>query len=270
MSTLNHRLSDIMALIQRLRGENGCPWDRKQTARSMAPHLTEETYELVDAILAGPPEAVREEMGDVLFQLMFIAHLYQEDGHFDIDDALADIMEKMTRRHPHVFGDAEAATPEAVKDQWHRIKGQERKGETVGGRLSSVPVGLPALMRAHLISDRAARAGFGEERDGFNQRLETVEEKLAALKPALSVEGDGAASRAFGETLLEMVHLARRAGIHPESALSEAVRRFQGRFEAVENAADKMGASLEDLPPEEKRRLWEAAGNADQPERLDL
>lgn len=255
-----------MALIQRLRGENGCPWDRKQTAESMAPHLTEEAYELVDGIFAGSPHAVREELGDVLFQLVFIANLYREAGHFGITDVIADIIEKMTRRHPHVFGDARAETPEDVKTQWHRIKGEEKKAGSAGARLASVPVGLPALMRAYRISDRVDQSGFGgEESKG---PLEAVEARWTTLKSALSHGQAGGqagqeASAAFGEMLLELVHLARGAGIHPESALSEAVRRFQRRFETMEKAAAEKSVDLEDLPPEEKKRFWEAAAAGD-------
>jgi MazG family protein len=257
-----HRFSDLLALIQRLRGDNGCPWDRKQTPESMAPHLTEEAYELADAISTGSPRAVREELGDVLFQLVFIADLYREAGHFEIADVISDAVDKMTRRHPHVFGDAAAATPEDVKIQWHRIKGEEKKAGPADARLASVPVGLPALMRAYRISDRVERTGIAR-RTG-DDRLAAMEEKWTALKSALSRPGGEGeregVSAAFGETFLALVQLAMGAGVHPESALAEAVRRFQCRFEAVERAAAEAGIALEDLPPGEKKRLWNAAG----------
>ena len=263
------RFSDLMDLVRRLRGENGCPWDRKQTAGTMAPHLTEETYELVDAIFAGSPQAVREELGDVLFHIFFIANLYRETGRFDMADVVAEIVEKMTRRHPHVFGDACVGSAEDVKAQWHRIKGEEKKTESGGSRLASVPAGLPALMRAYRISDRIARAGFpGEEGP---DRLETAEQRWTALKAAFAHGEKAGISTAMGEMLLELVHAAREAGVHPDTALSDALRRFQGRFEAVERAVSEKGDDLDRLAPEERDRYWKAvnydASTDESPER---
>ncbi len=260
MDSPKPRFSDLMDLVRRLRGENGCPWDRKQTAGTMAPHLTEETYELVEAIFAGSPRAVREELGDVLFHIFFIANLYRETGQFDMADVVADIVEKMTRRHPHVFGDAHVNDDEDVKAQWHRIKGEEKKTETGGSRLASVPAGLPALMRAYRISDRVARAGFpGSEGP---DRLETAERRWTTLKTALARGEKAGISTAMGEMLMELVHAARETGVHPDTALSDALRRFQARFEAVERAVEDQGRDLDDLSPGEKSRCWRAVSSA--------
>ncbi len=238
MNTPKTRCSDLMDLVERLRGENGCPWDRRQTAETMAPHLTEETYELVEAIFAGSPEDVREELGDVLFHIHFIVHLYRETGHFDMADVVAEIVEKMTRRHPHVFGDAHVATADDVKDQWHRIKREEKKGGSEGSRCVSVPAGLPALMRAYRIADRAARTGAGDGQTP--DRVAAVEGRWASLKSAFSHGDQGRISAALGEMFMELVHMARAADVHPEPALAEAARRCQQQFEAVERpVADK-------------------------------
>jgi MazG family protein len=255
MTTPETPFSDLISLIQRLRGEKGCPWDRKQTAESMAPHVTEEAYELVDAVFAGSPRAVREELGDVLFQIFFIAHLYQESGAFSIEEVTAEIVAKMIRRHPHVFADGRARDDKAVKAQWDRIKTEEKKGGPGGSRLASVPVGLPALMRAYRISDRIARIGFA--RNDLRDPLEAVEGGLTALREALAGGKEQPASAALGETLLGLVQVAREAGIHPEPALSEAVRRLQQRFEAMEEAASAAGIDVESLPEAEKQRLWD-------------
>lgn len=178
MPSSDKTFSDIMALVQRLRGENGCPWDQKQTPDTMAPYLIEETFELADAIAAGSPDDVREELGDVLFQLAFIANLYQEAGLFSIEDAMADVLKKMIRRHPHIFGNERAETPEDVKKQWHRIKGEEKKNQLP----ASIPKELPALMRAYRISDRIARTGVGEAKEAVRRcqvRFEAVEKAAA-------------------------------------------------------------------------------------------
>jgi MazG family protein len=265
MTTPETPFSDLIALIQRLRGDTGCPWDRKQTAESMAPHLTEEAYELVDAVFAGSPRAVREELGDVLFQIFFIAHLYHESGTFSIEDVTADIVAKMIRRHPHVFASGRAGDDQAVKAQWDRIKTEERKAAPGGSRLASVPAGLPALMRAYRISDRIARMGFVRKHP--RDPLEAVEKRWTALRKALAGGEAEAASAALGETLLDLVQVAREAGIHPEPALSEAVRRMQQRFEAVEEAASAAGIDVESLPETEKHRLWAGEDDADPPAR---
>ena len=150
----------LVALVASLRGEHGCPWDQKQTPQSMLIYLMEEMYELADALDSGNDEAVREELGDVLFHIVFLTRLFQERGLFSIYDVAQEIADKMIRRHPHVFGKAQVENAEEVRQNWHKIKQNEKKHSPKGSVLDSVPKKLPALMRAYQISERTARSGF--------------------------------------------------------------------------------------------------------------
>lgn len=255
-------MADLIRLIETLRGENGCPWDRKQTPRSLAVYLVEEVFELVDAIESGDPDAICEELGDVLFQVFFIAHLFRESGHFDIEDAAARIGEKMVRRHPHVFGDATVDSAETVRRRWHEIKKQENGRSAHQSVLDSIPVGLPALLKAYRVSERAARTGFDwddmdgvirkavEEWNEFNAELEDGSD-TEAQRERLALE--------FGDILFTLVNVARFAGIHPESALAGATRKFERRFRLMERKIRQGGREPEAVPREELDGLWEAA-----------
>ncbi|MFP4350001.1 MAG: nucleoside triphosphate pyrophosphohydrolase [Desulfococcaceae bacterium] len=261
-------IDGLMRLIQTLRGEGGCPWDKKQTPETMALYLIEEVYELADAIESGDPEVIREELGDVLFQVLFIAHLFQEKSEFDIEDAAAASLEKMVRRHPHVFGDGHVDGAEDVRRQWHQIKREEKaeKGDRGNGSLlDSVPTGLPALMRAHRISERAARTGFDwKDLAGVMHQAEL---EWAELKEALGKNGGGdvdreAISLEFGDVLFTLVNVARFAKVHPEAALSGSTRKFEKRFKHMEAAAEKQGRTIEGAGREEMDRMWEDAKQA--------
>lgn len=260
-----------MQLIQRLRGENGCPWDKKQTPATLSVYLIEEMYELVDAIGSKSPEDVCEELGDVLFQLLFIADIFHDSDQFDIQDAARLNLQKMIRRHPHVFGEATAATSEDVRRQWHRIKTAEKKssGDTgiPAGVLDSVPTGLPALLRAYRISERAARTGF--DWTSLSGVMEKVEEEWAEFKAEVrkietTASGSGAAEREnlsleFGDLLFTLVNVARFARIHPETSLADAIRKFEKRFRHMEAAALQDGVPLESVSHDDFNRLWENA-----------
>jgi tetrapyrrole methylase family protein / MazG family protein len=261
-------IDGLMRLIQTLRGEEGCPWDKKQTPETMALYLIEEVYELADAIDSGDPEVVREELGDVLFQVLFIAHLFQEKSEFDIEEAAAASLEKMVRRHPHVFGDGHVDGAEDVRRQWHQIKKEEKAqkgGRGNGSLLDSVPTGLPALMRAHRISERAARTGF--DWNDLAGVMHQAELEWAELKEALGKNGESdidreAISLEFGDVLFTLVNVARFAKVHPEAALSGSTRKFEKRFKYMEAAAEKQGRTIEDADREEMDRMWKDAKQA--------
>ena len=261
-------IDGLMRLIETLRGDAGCPWDKKQTPKTMALYLIEEVYELADAIESGDPEVVREELGDVLFQVLFIAHLFQEKNEFNIEDAAAASLEKMVRRHPHVFGDGHVDGAEDVRRQWHLIKQEEKaeKGDRGNGSLlDSVPTGLPALMRAHRISERAARTGF--DWDDLSGVMHQAELEWEELKEALGKDGNGdvdreAISLEFGDVLFTLVNVARFAKVHPEAALSGSTRKFEKRFKYMEAAAEKQGRSIEGAGREEMDRMWADAKQA--------
>ena len=251
-------IESLQKLIATLRGDNGCPWDRKQTPSTLTIYLIEEMFELVEAVEADDTEAIREELGDVLFQVIFIAALYQESGRFSLESALQQNLEKMIRRHPHVFGTEKAESAAQVKKRWRQIKQQE-KGQGVHSILDSVPSGLPALMRAFRISERAAGIGFDwADLDGVMAQVESEwaefkaeivsAEPVDSNRPNISME--------FGDVLFSLVNVARLARIHPETALSRSTRKFMLRFRQMEIKARETGRALEDLSRDEMEQLW--------------
>ncbi len=263
-------ISTLIRLIEQLRGENGCPWDRKQTPRSLAVYLIEEVYELVDAIESKNPEDVCEELGDVLFQILFIAHLYQKTGHFDLQDVARRNTAKMIRRHPHVFGHETALTSEEVRQRWHTIKMTEKSHIENAGLLDSVPSGLPALIRAYRISERAARAGFDWKT--ISGVMEKVEEEWAEFKsevdkiPQTGLQPDSAdqekLSMEFGDVLFTLVNVARFAKLHPETSLADSTRKFEKRFKHMEQTLTQNGQQIDAVSYADLNNLWEKAKQA--------
>lgn len=259
-SRLDQDLSAIGALIrviEKLRGSNGCPWDRMQTPRSMLVYLTEELYELVDAVESGQSDHVCEELGDVWFHILFLAYMFHEQAAFDIGDVSRRITEKMIRRHPHVFGNRAIEDADAVRAQWHQIKKAEKKTAETVSVLDSVPKKMPALLRAYRVSERAAKTGFDWE-DVWDV-LEKVDEELAELKAALSEGSRAKATLEFGDVLFTLANVARFAQIHPEPALTQAINKFEKRFRHMEQAAGEDGKVLEAVPQTEKEVYWQKA-----------
>lgn len=252
----------LLDLIATLRGENGCPWDRKQTPASIAVYLIEETYELVEAIHAGESGAISEELGDVLFQILFLVSLYQQENRFDLEAVVAQNLEKMVRRHPHVFGSDKVENVSEVKRLWREIKLSEKGGECQSV-LDSVPASMPGLMRAYRIGERAAATGFDwdnlqgvidqteSEWDEFKTELRLRESSAAVSKERVAME--------FGDVLFTMVNVARLAGIHPETALSQSTQKFILRFQQMESMAAENHTRLEDISRSELERLWGVA-----------
>ena len=253
----------LAALVEALRGENGCPWDKKQTSQSMAVKLLEETYELVDAISKAEAAGVCEELGDVLFHIFFIARLFEEENRFGIEDGADGSPRKMIRRHPHVFGDASVGGTEDVKRQWHSIKQNEKSGMPPVSVLDSVPRIQPALMRAHRISARAAREGF--DWTGLSGVLEKVDEELRELKDAVleNPEAEDAGSRAvrleFGDLLFTLTNVARFLNINPEAALMESTEKFEQRFRYMEQVIKDSHRKMADVDQKEKDEIWNRA-----------
>lgn len=251
----------LMALIATLRGENGCPWDRKQTPSTLSVYLIEEVFELVEAIAADDTAAICEEMGDVLFQVLFLMHLFQERKRFGPTDALEGIIRKMVHRHPHVFGDDKVDSAAEVKERWRKIK-QKEKADVQGSLMDSVPSGLPALLRSYRVSERAAGIGF--DWDTLAGVLAQTEAEWAEFNAELTPEGGGGVNKEkvaeeFGDILFTLVNVARLAGIHPETALSRSTEKFVRRFKAMETMAADKGRAFKDLPREEMEALWGAA-----------
>ncbi len=256
-------LSALIGLVDTLRGENGCPWDQKQTPQSMIMQLIEEAYELSGAIESGDPHAVCEELGDVLFHVFFLAQLYTETSDFTIEAVAAGITEKMIRRHPHVFGDSAVETAEDVRAQWYKIKKAEKentKNASAASVLDSVSTALPAFMRAYRMSERAARAGFDwEDLDGV---IEKAEEEWQEFKAAVR-EGRNqeAVLMEFGDVLFTMTNVGRFFRMHPERALTTANAKFEKRFRLLEKMIADGGQEFSSIRQEEKDRLWDQIKN---------
>lgn len=251
---------ELVALMDRLRGEGGCPWDREQTPQDLRGYLLEEAYEVVDAIDGGSPEPLREELGDLLFQIVFLARIHAESGAFTIRDVAHDITEKMTRRHPHVFADSTAGTSAEVLRQWEDIKRREKEAkgaDAPSSALDGVPRSLPALLRAERLGARASRAGFDWTQP--REVLEKIEEEVAELRRAVEAEGPARVTEEFGDVLFAMANLARHLGVHSEGALQEASDRFGRRYRHVEDALRRRGSDISKEGPEELDRLWQEA-----------
>ena len=248
---------DLIRLIERLRGENGCPWDKKQTPQSMSLYLIEEVHELVEAIRSGDAEHVCEELGDVMFLVFFVANLFKEQGNFDIYDVLELNLEKMIGRHPHVFGTDTVENAEEVRQRWHQLKKKEKNHASDKSLMDSVPTSLPALMRAYRISERAARIGF--DWADLSGVMEKVEEEWAEFKAEVTKNDLKGISSEFGDILFTLVNVARLAKIHPETAIAESVKKFEQRFRYMEKAAMEKGERIENIDREEMERLWEEA-----------
>lgn len=247
--------------MARLRAPDGCPWDRAQTHRSLRRHLLDETYELLDAIDQGDPDRLKEELGDVLLQAVFHAQMAADDTTFDIDDVAESVVEKLIRRHPHVFASATADTPEEVYSNWERIKADERGG----GTFSEIPAALPALLAAQKVQRRAAGRGFDWAELGG--AVDKVREELAELEEAakgVDVEQNESAAKdaleeEVGDVLFAAAALARKLGVDAESAVRGVVRKFIRRFETMEERAQAEGVRLEDLDEEDLLRRFSAA-----------
>ena len=257
-------LDDVVALIQRLRGEDGCPWDRKQTPQSLSVYLIEEMYELVDAVASGNDEAVCEELGDVLFQVLFLAEMFAESGAFDLDTVVRRNVTKMVRRHPHVFGEKKLTSTAAIRENWHAIKQEEKKdnpGDRPASLLDSIPASLPALMRSYRVSERAARTGF--DWNDMAEVMDKVEEEWREFRDAVrQIRDDGSREQAaveFGDIIFTLSNVARFAGFHPENALTAAINKFEKRFRHMEHAFKDQGGDIESATRGEMDRAWEAA-----------
>jgi ATP diphosphatase len=250
------RLLEIMA---RLRDpERGCPWDREQDWASIAPHTIEEAYELADAIAQGEPRAVRDELGDLLFQVVFQARIAEERGLFDFDAVAAAIADKLERRHPHVFGNVEIRSAEEQTRAWEEHKHAERASRGQGnGALDGVTLGLPALTRASKLGARAARVGF-DWADALGV-LDKIDEEIAELRAERARGERGDVQGELGDALFSLAQAARHLGVDPEAALRQANGKFERRFRHVEALLASSGRSAADADMAELEALWTRA-----------
>jgi tetrapyrrole methylase family protein/MazG family protein len=252
---LFERLLDIMA---RLRGADGCPWDRQQTHSSLKRYLIEEAYEVLEAIDANDPRALREELGDLLLQVVFHAQLAHEQGDFGMAELVAALNEKMVSRHPHVFGDSRVEGPEEVLVQWEEIK--RREAAQAGRRRSvveGVPRALPALVRARRLQDKASRVQF--DWPDAQAAWTKVEEELRETAEALASGDRQRTAEELGDALFSLVNVARLLDVDAEDALHATSEKFRRRFEAMEADLASRGLSVTDVSADELDRVWETA-----------
>lgn len=247
----------LARIMERLRGEEGCPWDREQTHDSLKPFLVEETYEVLEALEANDRGRFREELGDLLFQILFHAQISAERGEFTIEQVLEKITEKMIRRHPHVFSGSQVADTQEVLFNWEEIKRQEKGMQRSTSALDGIPRDLPALLRAHRLQDRASRLGFDwpDVKGAYGK----AEEELSELRAALE-EGDrGRVEEELGDILFSLVNIARFVEINPEEALRKTIGRFVQRFHYIEEGLKQQGRDLREVDLEAMERLWQEA-----------
>jgi MazG family protein len=261
----NRSFEDLVELVGRLRAPDGCPWDREQTYETLRPMLVEEAYEVVEAIDERVPHRLAEELGDLLFQIVFLSQMARERGDFDVVDVITHIHTKMIRRHPHVFGDAQIETAEEVLRNWEELKRNERREagrEHPQGMLEGVATHLPGLLEAYSLTERASRVGF--DWPSVGPCLDKLSEEIDELRHELQCDDSGDAARRrleseVGDLLFAAVNVARLLGVDPETALKSTNRKFRRRFRHVEFGLEAQGRSPAEASLEEMDALWEEA-----------
>ena len=264
--TAGARFDRLVDIMRALRAPDGCPWDREQTLTSLRPFVLEEAYEVLEAIESGSPARLREELGDYLYEVVFLAQISEEAGDFSIADAIDAVCAKLVRRHPHVFAREDrdrSITTDQVNEQWETIKARERAeaGQDAARpktTLSGVPKTLPSLLRAYEISARAAAVGFDWARPA--DVVDKIEEEVAEVRHEVATGATGDPSRAeeeMGDLLFAIANLSRKLGIEPEAALRRANEKFTRRFDAVEQAFAARGRLLQDATLEEMEDEWQ-------------
>jgi tetrapyrrole methylase family protein / MazG family protein len=254
-------VTKLVGLMQRLLAPDGCPWDREQTLETLVPYLVEETYEVVDALAAGDVDDHREELGDLLLQIVFQSELRFAEGKFGIDDVARGIVAKLVHRHPHVFGDVVAKDADAVLSNWAKLKAAEKAKKGKHGALDGVPKSAPALLRATRTGEKAGAVGF-DWTDAEGPRAK-IDEELREFDEARRGGDRARMQEELGDLLFSTVNLARRTGLDAEQALRDATDRFARRFGHVERTLAAQGRAISDAPPDEQDRLWEAAKRAE-------
>ena len=258
MSDPAQSITRLLAIMDKLRDPGGCPWDREQTLRTLTPYLLEEAHEVIEAIEAGDAAHHREELGDLLFQVVFQSRIAREEGKFDFAQVCDGIADKLTRRHPHVFGDVEVSGSREVIRNWERIKAEERKEKgqersAIGG----VPVSLPALVRGERLTEKAAAVGF--DWPDARSVLAKVREELAELEQAMDGGVPERVEAELGDLLFALANLGRWVKVHPEEALRGTLRRFEERFHYIEARLRERGKSPRESNLAEMDALWNDA-----------
>jgi MazG family protein len=257
---MKRSFDDLVRLMIRLRGPDGCPWDRKQSLADLKAYVIEESYEVLDAIDQDDRAALREELGDLLLQAVFIAEITREEGTFDIYDSITAIHDKLVRRHPHVFGDVEANDAEQVLVNWEKQKQDERKAENKSV-LSGVPQAMPALLKASRLTEKAARVGFDWRRT--DDVFDKLDEEIGELREAVAAGDAEHIHEEIGDLLFTIANIARKVNVNPEEALQSTNRKFMRRFGSMETRVREREQNLDQLELEEMDRLWDEAKAAE-------
>ena len=263
---MDYSLANLLTLMSRLRDpDDGCPWDRAQNFSSIIPHTIEESYELADAIEGGDFQHIKEELGDVLFQVIFFSQLANEQNHFDFNAVVSRLVKKLIRRHPHVFPEGTLSSRSGqqirntaqVKQSWEQIKTSERESKQQLGVLDDVPLALPALSRAAKLQKRAAQVGF--DWNEFDAVLGQLQKEIAELQEARQGSSPEHIAEELGDVLFCSVNLARHLKVDPEAALRGANRKFENRFRYIEQQLDKAGLATAEATLEQMDKLWDDA-----------
>lgn len=254
---MSKNFDEIVRIMARLRGPEGCPWDKEQTRESLKPFLVEETYEVLEAIDEVSPPKIKEELGDLLFQIVFHSRIAEERGEFNIEEVLENISSKMIRRHPHVFGEKSLKTSDEVLADWELIKKKEKGNAGRKSILEGVPKELPALIRAHRLQERAARVGFDWRK--AEDVVGKLDEEMREFKETLEGRDPARMEDELGDIFFVLVNISRFIGVNPENALRKTISKFISRFQFIEEAAKNMGRELSDMSLEEMDALWDKA-----------
>jgi len=246
---------DLVEIITKLRQPDGCPWDRKQTVESFRPYLLEEMHELFEALDHADPQHIKEELGDLLFQIIFLGNLYEERNFFTIDEVIDTISAKMIRRHPHVFGDKKFNSEQEMRRNWNKTKKREKEGTGQQSKgIFSFPKTLPALFRAQRVSIRAVSSGF--EWPDIEGVFEKLAEEIDELKEALAEGNHREIEDEIGDMFFTMVNISRKAGFDAETTLQRSTEKFIKRYSKMADLAEENGSSLEKLDIETIQKLW--------------
>ena len=256
--TTPYTFDDLVTVVELLRSEGGCPWDREQTHKSIRNDFIEETYEVIEAIDTEDPVLLREELGDVLLQVVFHARIEQENDVFGMAEVSNDICAKLIHRHPHVFGTLEVENSAEVLKTWEAIKGEEKQRITLTDKLRAIPPMYPALMRAQKVGKKAACFDFGSADEVYRK----LDEEIAEVKAAAASGDQAAVEEELGDLLLTVTSLARKLGVKSEEALFHATNKFIDRFEKVENVVIEAGKDMESLTMAELDEIWDGIKHA--------
>jgi tetrapyrrole methylase family protein/MazG family protein len=259
MSETLNSLSKLIKITETLMGDDGCPWDKVQTRESLKPYLVEETYEVLEALDENDPEKIKDELGDLLYQILFHSKISSLKGEFDFQDVIDNLSEKMVRRHPHVFEERKLNTPDQVIRQWEEIKKKENNKANQKSILDSVPINLPSLLRAQKLQKKAAKEGFDWKQ--INDVFDKLDEEIKEFKEAVLKKKNTDIQSEIGDIIFVITNIAKFYKVDAEEALRSTNNKFIKRFQFIEQKIEGKGKTLKDCPLEEMERYWQEAKN---------